>query len=115
MPEHISPDTMRFVMGLTFFPIGLLSIVTGLIMLIAGPYRKEAKILAAQSARISALKGLTDQKGFTDSITAMTQSATALINAVNGLILTSSGNAIVLIIVGAVFETAAYWLLIAGA
>jgi hypothetical protein len=77
-------------------------------MLIVGPYRKEAKIIAAQSARIS-------QKALTDNISAVVASATTLVQAVNDLIRTSSGNAIVLIIVGALFEAAAYRLLIIGA
>jgi hypothetical protein len=114
MLEFLTPDNLRMLMGFTFFPTGLLAIVTGLIMLVAGPFRKEAKILATQSARISTLKAVGDAKGFTDSLTAVTQSATALINAVNGLILTSSGNAIVLIVVGALLEMGAYWLVLAN-
>jgi hypothetical protein len=76
-------------------------------MLITGPYRKEAKILAAQTARIG-------QKALTDNIATIAQSATALVEAVNNLIRTSSGNAIVLLVVGALFEGAAYRLLIVG-
>lgn len=104
----LTPTDLRLIMGLSFFPIGLFAIVAGLLILIIGPYRKEAQILATQSARIS-------QKGLTENITAVTQSATALIEAVNNLIRTSSGNAIVLILVGALCEGAAYWLLIASA
>ena len=70
--------------------------------------RKEAEALAAHTAHIGA-------KALTDNISAVTQSATALIDAVNNLIRTSSGNAIVLIVVGAGFEVAAYYLLIATA
>jgi hypothetical protein len=106
MREMLTPDTIRLLMGLSFFPIGLFAIMAGLLILIAGPYRTEAKILAQQSARIS-------QKGLTDNINLVAQSATALVEAVNNLIRTSSGNAIVLIIVGALFEVSAYWLLIA--
>ncbi|MGH2522394.1 MAG: hypothetical protein ACRDH2_07810 [Anaerolineales bacterium] len=109
-----TPDNVRLAMGLTAFGLGLIASVAGLLMLIAGPYRKEAKILAAQSARLTSLKGFADQKGLTDNLTLLTQSATALIEAVNALIRTSSGNAIVLVIVGALFEAAAYWLLILG-
>jgi hypothetical protein len=94
-------------MGLAIFPMGLFSIAAGLLILIAGPYRQEAKILAQQTARIS-------QKGLTGDITLVTQSATALVDAVNNLIRTSSGNAVVLVIVGALCELAAYWLLIAS-
>lgn len=104
----LTPTDLRLIMGLAFFPIGLFAILAGLLTLIVGPYRREAQILATQSARIS-------QKGLTDDVTALTQSATALIEAVNELIRTSSGNAIVLILVGALCEAAAYWLLIAGA
>ena len=107
MLTFLTPTDLRLIMGLSFFPIGLFAIVSGLFILILGPYRKEAQILATQSARIS-------QKGLTENITAVTQSATALIEAVNNLIRTSSGNAIVLILVGALCEGAAYWLLIAN-
>lgn len=105
MPALLNPVTIRLLMGLALFPLGLFAIGAGLFILIAGTYRTEAKILAEQSARIS-------QKGLTGDITLVTQSATALLDAVNNLIRTASGNAIVLIIVGALCETAAYWLLI---
>lgn len=106
--EYFTPAAVRLLMGLAFFPIGLLSLCTGLLILAIGPYRQEAKILAAQTARIS-------QKGLTENIAVVTQSATALIESVNSLIRTSSGNAIVLILVGTLCELAAYWLLIASA
>ena len=108
MPTYVTPDNARLVMGLAFFPLGLFAILAGLLILIVGPYSKEARILAAQSARIS-------QKGLTGDISAVAQSATALVEAVNSLIRTSSGNAIVLVVVGATFEAASYWLLVATA
>jgi len=108
MSALITPDNLRLLMGLSFFPLGLLSILSGMGMLILGPYRKEAQALAAHSARIG-------QKGLTDNIASVAQSATALIEAVNKLIQTSSGNAVVLIGIGALMEAASYWLLIASA
>jgi hypothetical protein len=108
MLAFLNPNNLRLIMGLTFFPLGLFSIVSGLIILIAGPYKQEAKVLAQQTARIG-------QKGLTDDISLVTQSATALVDAVNSLIKTSSGNAIVLVIVGALCECAAYWLLLVKA
>jgi len=105
MSELLTPTNLRLLMGLTFFPVGLAAIIAGLVILIAGPYRQEAKILAQQSAKIS-------QKGLTGDISLVTQSATALVDSVNNLIRTSSGNAVVLIIVGILCELAAYWLLI---
>jgi len=104
----LTPVNLRLIMGLAFFFVGMLSSVSGLLLLIFAPYRKEAEALAAHTARIGA-------KALTDNISAVTQSATALIDAVNNLIRTSSGNAIVLIVVGAGFEVAAYYLLIATA
>jgi hypothetical protein len=108
MYEMFTTDDLRLMMGLTFFAMGLVAIGAGMLILIVGPYRKEAKILAAQSARIS-------QKALVDNITTVAQSATELVNAVNALIRTSSGNAIVLLVVGALFEAAAYRLLVVGA
>ena len=105
MHHLLTPETLRMTMGLAFFPLGLFSVIAGLIILVAGPYRQEAKVLAQQSARIG-------QKGLTGDISLVTQSATALVDSVNSLIKTSSGNAVVLVIVGAILETAAYWLLI---
>ena len=101
----LNPLTLRLMMGLTFFPLGLACIITGCVILAAGPYKQEAKVLAQQTARIG-------QKGLTDDITLVAQSATALVDAVNSLIKTTSGNAIVLIVVGALCEAAAYWLLL---
>lgn len=108
MFELFTADDLRLLMGLTFFGMGLVAIGAGMVILIVGPYRTEAKILAAQSARIS-------QKALVDNITAVAQSATDLVNAVNALIRTTSGNAIVLIVVGALFEASAYRLLVLGA
>lgn len=102
----LTPTNLRLIMGVAFFFVGLLSSLSGLLLLIFAPYRKEAEALAAHTARIGA-------KALTDNISAVAQSATALIEAVNNLIRTSSGNAIVLIAVGAGFELAAYYLLIA--
>lgn len=108
-PFSASPttDDLRLMMGLAFFFVGFIAVGAGMIMLILGPYRREAKIIAAQSARLS-------QKALTDNVSTLVQSATALVDAVNNLIRTSSGNAVVLIIVGALFEAAAYRLLIVG-
>jgi hypothetical protein len=105
MLGFLTPMNLRLMMGLTFFPLGLCSIISGLVILIAGPYKQEAKVLAQQTARIG-------QKGLTDDITLVAQSATALVDAVNSLIKTTSGNAIVLIVVGALCDSAAYWLLL---
>lgn len=105
MLSFVTPLSLRLMMGLTFFPLGLFSIITGLIILAAGPYKAEAKVLAQQTARIG-------QKGLTEDITLVAQSATALVDAVNSLIKTTSGNAIVLIAVGVLSECAAYWLLL---
>jgi len=108
MLAYLNPVTLRLMMGLTFFPLGLFSIISGLIILVAGPYKQEAKVLAQQTARIG-------QKSLTDDITLVTQSATALVDAINSLIKTSSGNAIVLVVIGALCECAAYYLLLVKA
>jgi hypothetical protein len=105
MSALLTPDTVRLIMGIAFFPMGLFSIGSGLYILIRGPYRQEAKILAEQSARIS-------QKGLTGDISLVAQSATALVDAVNNLIRTSSGNAIMLVVIGGLCELAAFWLLV---
>jgi hypothetical protein len=104
MSALFTPTNVRIAMGLAFFPVGLFAILSGLIILMSGPYRTEAKILAQQSARLS-------QKGLTDNISLVAQSATSLVESVNGLIKTSSGNAIVLVIVGFLLEAACYWLM----
>jgi len=137
MSAYLSIEDLRLIMGLTFFVLGLLALVTGVIMLVAHPYRDEAKALATQSASlgqsasqsanvasptfqpgaspVSSGPPLSQmQKGMGDNISSAAQSATALIDAVNSLIKTSSGNAIVIIVVGTLLELAAYWLLIAN-
>jgi hypothetical protein len=128
MPAYIPVEELRLIMGFTFFPLGLVAIITGGIMLVAHPYRDEAKTLATQSANLSQSVSQSatqsaavspsptlGQKGVGEDIASAASSATALVDAVNSLIKTSSGNAIVIIIVGALLEVAAYWLLIAGA
>ncbi|MBL8045969.1 MAG: hypothetical protein JNL09_05475 [Anaerolineales bacterium] len=102
----LTDTDLRMMMGFTFFAIGLLSVGAGIVKLMLGPFRAEAKLIAAQSARIS-------QKALTDDIAAVAQSAASLVHSVNELIRTSSGNAVVLIIVGTLFQFAAYKLLIA--
>ena len=141
MSAYLSIEDLRLIMGLTFFVLGLLALLTGVIMLVAHPYRDEAKALATQSASLgqSASQSANQsagmsaptlqpgaspvlpgpainqmQKDLGDNISSAAQSATALIDAVNSLIKTSSGNAIVIIVVGTLLELAAYWLLIAN-
>ena len=48
MSAYLSAEDIRLIMGLAFFPTGLVAIVAGLVMLAAHPYRDEAKTLAAQ-------------------------------------------------------------------
>jgi hypothetical protein len=105
MYDLITPDAVRLLMGFTFFPMGMLSIIAGLLRLAFVPYRAEAQQLAAHSARIG-------QKGITENVAAVAQSVTGLIDSVNNLSRTSSGNAIILVIVGALFVAASYWLLV---
>jgi len=107
MYDFITPDSIRLLMGVTFFPVGMLASIAGLLRLAFMPYRAEAQALAAHSARLG-------QKGVTENIAAVAQSITGLIDSVNNLSRTSSGNAIILIIVGALFVLASYGLLIAG-
>ena len=108
MSEVFTVADLRVLMGLTFFLLGLIALGAGMFILMFSPYQKEAKVLAAQSARIS-------QKALVDNITTVAQSATELINAVNALIRSSSGNAIILLVIGALFEACAYRLLVLGA
>lgn len=103
---NFSPAEYRLLMGFTFFVVGLVAVCAGIALLAFAPYRKEAQTLAAHTAKIG-------QKALTDNITQVAQSATALIEAVNTLMRTSSGNALALIVVGALFEYAAYTLLLA--
>jgi hypothetical protein len=56
MHHLLTPETLRLTMGLAFFPLGLFSVIAGLLILVAGPYRQEAKVLAQQSARIGAIR-----------------------------------------------------------
>jgi hypothetical protein len=107
MSDTFTVENLRLLMGLTFFGAGLIALGAGMFILIRGPFRQEAQVLAQQSARLS-------QKALTDDIGAIVGNATALVDAVNNLIKTSSGNAIVLLVVGALFEAAAYRLLIVG-
>ena len=95
-------ENMQLVIALLQLSFGVVFLVCGLRKLVAREYTPAARALATQSARIG-------QKGLRDNVSAISQTATQLLNAVNQLVRTSAGVGAFLVLVGLFFMIAAYW------
>ena len=95
-------ENMRLTIAALQLLFGIVFLVAGLRKLLAREYTPAARALATQSARIG-------QKGLRENVSAVSQTATQLLNAVNQLVRTSAGVGAFLVLVGLFFMLASYW------
>ena len=92
MPELNIYD-LQIIMSGTFFLLGLLSFLAGLLVLVVGSWRSDLRTLTAQTAKLA-------QKGITEDISGLVGNASALLDAINSLILTTRGIGVFLTLLG---------------
>ena len=99
----ITPENIRTALAFALILFGMVFLIAGLWKLLAREFMPSARALAVHSARIS-------QKGLTDDISRVVDSAARLSESVNALIRTSAGVGVFLIIVGIAFMAGAYFI-----
>ncbi len=90
-----------YILALSLTMLGVLSIVTGLIILITRASGRAVQTLASQTARLA-------QKGLTEEIAGLVGNASALIDTLNQLVRTSAGIGIFLVLFGFIMLVSAF-------
>ena len=100
----LSFQDLQIVISAGVFILGCLSVVVGVLVLIARSYSREVRTIAAHTIRLG-------QKGVTQEITGLVQSAAELIASINQLVRTASGIGVFLISLGLAMIAASYWVI----
>jgi hypothetical protein len=100
----LSFQDLQIVISAGVFILGCLSVVVGVLVLIARSYSREVRTIAAHTIRLG-------QKGVTQEITGLVQSAAELIASINHLVRTASGIGVFLISLGLTMIAASYWVI----
>jgi hypothetical protein len=88
------------IMCAMLFGLGILTCVTGILILVFRANSKEVRALAAQTTKLA-------QKGLAEEVAGLVGNASSLLEAVNQLIRTSAGVGVFLTILGLVMMVAA--------
>jgi len=106
MPTFSNYD-IQIIMSGTFFLLGLLSFLAGLLVLVVGSWRSDLRTLTTQTTKLA-------QKGITEDISGLVGNASALLDAINSLILTTRGIGVFLTLLGVfLMGIPLVWMLIA--
>jgi hypothetical protein len=92
----------QFYMLAGIFIIGMLTFITGVIILLLGIWGYDQQTLITQTSRLA-------QKGISEELSGLVGNASLLITAINDMVRTRNGIGIMLIITGAILMIAAYW------
>ena len=87
-----SADILLYMVGFLFF-LGIITFISGLIVLLSRTMNKEIKTLATQSNRLA-------QKGMIDGIAGLVGNASSLLDATNQLVRTAAGIGVFLVVIG---------------
>jgi hypothetical protein len=105
MPELNIYD-IQIIMSGVFFSLGLLSFLAGLLVLVVGSWRSDLRTLTTQTAKLA-------QKGITEDISGLVGNASALLDAINSLVLTTRGIGVFLTMLGVILMGIPFiWMLI---
>ena len=96
-------DTQILIAG-TVFVLGCLCILLGAFVLISRGYSREVKALAANTARLG-------QKGLSEEVSGLVNSASTLVAALNELVRSANGVGLFLMTLGLMMLGAAYWII----
>lgn len=100
----ISISDLIMIMAVTFFALGTMAIIAGMVILVGRSLMgSEVKTIAVQAARLG-------QKGIAEDVAGLVGNASALLESLNSLIKTSTGIGVSLIFIGILLNAAAYFL-----
>jgi hypothetical protein len=99
----LTPYTLLLIMTLILFLLGLATFITGILILALRAPGREIQTLATQTTRLA-------QKGLAQEVSGLVGNASSLMNAVNQLVLTTSGVGAFITILGLLIMGAACFL-----
>ncbi len=88
-----NPYMILLLMAVVGFVLGLLTFITGILILLFRPSNQDVKTLIAQTATLA-------QKGIAEDIAGLVGHTSSLLESLNQLVRTTSGVGVLLIIVG---------------
>jgi hypothetical protein len=94
---------LLLIMALILFGLGLLTSITGIIILATRAAGRDLRTLATQTTRLA-------QKGIAEDVAGLVGNASALLDAINKMVRTTAGVGVFLTIFGLVLMGLACWL-----
>ncbi len=98
--NNFTPENIFLIITMSFFVLGTISMIAGIIILITRTTSKEIQAIATQTNRLL-------QKGITEEISGLIGQASTLLNSLNELIRSTAGVGVTLIILGAILNSIA--------
>lgn len=96
-------DQFMMIMATSMLALGVISLLAGIIVLVFRSSGKDVHALATQTVRLA-------QKGIADEVSGLVGNASALLEALNQLVKTTTGVGVVLILVSFILFLGAYLL-----
>ena len=96
-------DQLRMYMVATIFIVGLVTVVIGASILLAGAFGKERANILAQTNRLA-------QKGLAEEVSGLVGNASTLLNTMNEMLTTRNGTGIVMMIIGGALMIIGFYL-----
>ena len=87
------------------FLMGIGTFLTGVLILVAGSWWRDLRILTAQTTRIA-------QKGLAEEISGLVGNASVLLTSINELVHTTTGIGVFLTIIGSILMSVTFWLVL---
>lgn len=100
---NISVPDLILTMAATMFVMGLISLATGIYLLMSKAGGKDIRTIAAQATKLA-------NKGMAEEVAGLVGNASTLVDALNGLVRTATGVGIFLVVVSFALFAGAYYL-----
>lgn len=96
---------IKLLMVVGLFVLGVITLLTGILLLVTRSAGKEVRTLATQTAKLA-------KKGIAEDVAGLVGNASNLLSATNELVRTSAGIGVFLAILGFVLMAGAIWLVL---
>lgn len=101
--QPLTPNTILMIMAGTLFTLGVITFIAGVVILVTRAASGDLKTLAAQTTRLA-------QKGIAEEMAGLVGNASSLVDAMNQLVRTTAGIALLMILMGLLLMGAASYL-----
>lgn len=100
---YLTPYTILLIMTITLFVLGIITFITGILILALRSTGRDVQALAAQTTHLA-------QKGLAEEVSGLVGNASSLMDAMNQLVRTTAGVGVFLAILGFLLLAIACWL-----